>query len=49
MEALEALPDSEITEALDALPANLRSVYYADVCGYRYKEIAEIMDIPIGR
>jgi RNA polymerase sigma-70 factor, ECF subfamily len=48
-EALEALPDFEITEALDALPQNLRlAVYYADVCGYRYKEIAEIMDIPIG-
>jgi len=37
-------------EALEALPANLRmAVYYADVCGYRHKEIAEIMDIPIGR
>jgi RNA polymerase sigma-70 factor, ECF subfamily len=49
VEALEGLPDSEIAEALDALPANLRmAVYYADVCGYRYKEIAEIMDIPIG-
>ena len=49
VEALEALPDSEIVEALDALPHSLRmTVYYADVCGYRYREIAEIMDIPIG-
>jgi RNA polymerase sigma-70 factor, ECF subfamily len=49
VEALEALPDSKITEALDALSANLRmTVYYADVCGYRYREIAEIMDVPIG-
>jgi RNA polymerase sigma-70 factor, ECF subfamily len=49
LEALEALPDGQITEALDALPHNLRmTVYYADVCGYQYKEIAEIMDIPIG-
>lgn len=49
VEALEALPDSEIAEALDALPDSLRmTVYYADVCGYRYREIAEIMDIPIG-
>jgi RNA polymerase sigma-70 factor, ECF subfamily len=49
VEALEALPDSEITDALDALSANLRmAVYYADVCGYRYREIAEIMDVPIG-
>ena len=47
--ALEALPDSEITGALDTLPTDLRmAVYYADVCGYRYREIAEIMDIPIG-
>jgi RNA polymerase sigma-70 factor, ECF subfamily len=49
VEALEALPDSEITEALDALPANLRmTVYYADVHGYSYQEIADIMGIPIG-
>jgi RNA polymerase sigma-70 factor, ECF subfamily len=49
MQGLEALSDSEISEVLDALPANPRmAVYYADVCGYRYKEIAEIMDIPIG-
>ena len=47
--ALEALPDKDITEALEALPENLRmAVFYADVHGYRYKEIAEIMDIPIG-
>jgi len=49
VEALEALPDSEIVEALDALPHSLRmTVYYADVCGCRYREIAEIMGIPIG-
>jgi RNA polymerase sigma-70 factor (ECF subfamily) len=49
VEALEALPDSEIVEALHALPHSLRmTVYYADVCGYRYRQIAEIMDIPIG-
>lgn len=49
VEALEALPDSEIVEALHALPHSLRmTVYYADVCGYRYREIAEIMDIPVG-
>jgi RNA polymerase sigma-70 factor, ECF subfamily len=49
VEALEALPDSEITEALDSLPASLRvTIYYADVCGYPYKEIADIMDIPMG-
>ena len=48
-EALEALPDSEIVEALHALPPNLRmTVYYADVCGHPYKEIAQIMGIPAG-
>jgi len=49
VEALEALPDSEIVEALHALPHSLRmTVYYAYVCGYPYKEVAEIMGIPIG-
>jgi RNA polymerase sigma-70 factor (ECF subfamily) len=49
IEALEALPDNEITEALEILPDNLRMVvYYADIGGFRYKEIAEITDIPIG-
>jgi RNA polymerase sigma-70 factor (ECF subfamily) len=49
VEALEALPDKEITEALEILPDVLRVVvYYADIAGFRYKEIAEITDIPIG-
>jgi RNA polymerase sigma-70 factor, ECF subfamily len=49
MEALAALPDSEIAEALSALPATVRMVvYYADVWGYGYKNIADIMDIPVG-
>jgi RNA polymerase sigma-70 factor (ECF subfamily) len=49
VEALEALPDHEITKALESLPENLRmTVYYADVHGYRYREIAQIMDVPIG-
>jgi RNA polymerase sigma-70 factor (ECF subfamily) len=49
VQALEALPDRATTEALDALPESFRAtVYYADVHGYRYREIAEIMNVPVG-
>ena len=49
VQVLEALPERKIIEALEALPESFRmTVYYADVHGYRYREIAEIMDIPIG-
>jgi RNA polymerase sigma-70 factor (ECF subfamily) len=49
VQALEVLPDRQITEALGVLPEILRmTLYYADVGGYRYREIAQIMDVPIG-
>ncbi|MDV3125831.1 sigma-70 family RNA polymerase sigma factor [Mycobacterium sp. 21AC1] len=47
--ALEAMGDEEVREALGALPEPQRMVvYYADVEGFRYREIAEILDVPVG-
>jgi RNA polymerase sigma-70 factor (ECF subfamily) len=48
-QVLEQLPDDEVKGALESLPENFRlPVLLADVEGFSYKEIAEIMDTPIG-
>ena len=46
---IEALPDEEVQEALSSLPDQFRmAVLLADVEGFSYKEIADIMGVPIG-
>lgn len=46
---MEMLPDDEVKQALENLPENFRMpVILADVQGFAYKEIAEILEIPIG-
>ncbi|WKG04115.1 sigma-70 family RNA polymerase sigma factor [Mycolicibacterium sp. HK-90] len=47
--ALESMGDEEVRRAMRALPEPQGIVvYYADVMGFRYKEIAEIIDVPLG-
>ena len=49
VEALENLPDSDIKRALQEIPEEFRiAVYLADVEGFSYKEIAEIVGVPAG-
>ena len=49
VEALENLPDSDIKRALQEIPEEFRiAVYLADVEGFSYKEIANIVEVPAG-
>ena len=48
-ELMSWFTDDEVKQALEALPEQFRlAVYLADVEGFSYKEIADILDIPIG-
>jgi len=48
-EAIDHLPDSDVKNALQSIPEDFRmAVYFADVEGFSYQEIADIMKTPIG-
>ena len=46
---MEVFSEAEVVSAVEALPDAYRmAVLLADVEGFSYKEIAEILDIPVG-
>jgi RNA polymerase sigma-70 factor (ECF subfamily) len=47
-ELLNSLVDTEVTDALEELPEKFRTTVLLDVEGFSYKEIAEMLAIPIG-
>ncbi len=47
-ELLNSVVDTEVTDALEALPEKFRTTVLLDVEGFSYKEIAEMLGIPIG-
>ncbi|WP_294180392.1 sigma-70 family RNA polymerase sigma factor [uncultured Schumannella sp.] len=48
-EAIDHLPDSDVKEALGSIPEDFRlAVYLADVEGFSYQEVADIMKTPVG-
>jgi RNA polymerase sigma-70 factor (ECF subfamily) len=48
-ELMDFFTDAEVKDAVESLPEQFRmAVLLADVEGFSYKEIADILDIPIG-
>ena len=48
-ELLDWFTEAEVKDAVESLPEQFRlAVLLADVEGFSYKEIAEILDVPIG-
>lgn len=48
-EAISRMPDSAVKDALQSIPEDFRlAVYLADVEGFAYQEIADIMKTPVG-
>ena len=47
-ELLNSVVDTEVTDALQELPEKFRTTVLLDVEGFSYKEIAEMLGIPIG-
>jgi len=48
-EAIDRMPASAVKDALQAIPEDFRlAVYFADVEGFAYQEIADIMKTPVG-
>ena len=47
-ELLNSVVDTEVTDALEELPEKFRTTVLLDVEGFSYKEIAEMLAIPIG-
>lgn len=48
-EVLDAIPDAEVKAALESLPDQFRlAVILCDIEEFSYKEIADILDVPIG-
>ena len=48
-EAIDHLPDSSVKNALQKIPEDFRlAVYFADVEGFSYQQIADIMKTPVG-